>query len=360
MTPPRSRLTALAVLALLAATALFPPSALAATDEGSGAQTWAVAPADANGPDGRAGFDYVVEPDDVYSDSVAVRNLGEQPLTVTLYAQDAVQTPDNAFEVLTPDETGRRIGAWLTLDATEVTVPARDDVIVPFTITVPADAEPGDHAGGIVAVSTPTAGEGATVQHRVGTRIHLRVAGPVDAALDVDTIDGRYETRWAPLATAPLDITATLENTGNVRVSPDARVEVDGLFGWWSTAAPLDGFDEILPDGAQSAVARLGDVPPIGPLWITVDVLEVSSAGQDVTELTAVTSHTVVVWAVPWTLLIVIALLLIAGAIAVVNLRRRRARRAEALAGPAAAAAPEPVAPEPAGRPRLSRLSRPG
>lgn len=320
----RHRIAALALVGIATATGTVPLAAHAQTDDTGGPQTWAVAPANAEGPDGRSGFDYIVEPDDVYADHVAVRNLGEQPLTVTLYAQDAVQTPDNAFEVLTPDESGKRIGAWVELDATEVTVPARANVVVPFTITVPADAEPGDHAGGIVAVSTPTDGEGATVQYRVGTRIHLRVAGPVDAALDVDRLDGGYETRWAPFASAPLDVTTTLENTGNVRVSPDARVQVNGLFGWWSATAHLDGLDEILPDGAQSAVARVTDVPAIGPLWVTVDVVEVTSAGQDVTEITVVTSQTVVVWAMPWVLLLVIALLLVAVIIAIVNLRRRR------------------------------------
>lgn len=332
MSSTRNRLSILAVLSILSAPFLIPAGAHAASDEPPGPQTWAVAPADAEGPDGRGGFDYIVEPDDVYVDHVAIRNLGETPLTVSLYAQDAVQTPDNDFEVLTPDENANRIGAWLQLDAAEVTVPARGNAVVPFTITVPADAEPGDHAGGIVAVSILTEGEGSTVQYRVGTRMHLRVAGPVDAAIDVDTIDSRYETRWSPFATAPLDVTATLVNTGNVRISPETQLRVSGIFGWWSADATLDGAGEILPEGAQSAASRIEGVPPIGPLWVTVDVVEVDSAGQDVTEITAVTSRTVVVWAVPWVLVIVVVLLLGAIVIAIVNLRRRAVvRRSEIM-----------------------------
>lgn len=321
--PTRTRLAAIALIGVLMA-ALLPSLAHAAADDPAGPSTWAVAPASADGPDGRSDFDYVVEPDDTYADHVAVRNFGEQPLTVTLYAQDAVQTPDDAFHVLTPDEKASGIGAWVSIETTEVTVPARENVVVPFTIAVPADAEPGDHAGGIVAVSSPAEGDGAEVQYRVGARIHLRIAGAVDASLDVNTLDGRYETRWAPFASAPLDVTATLTNTGNVRVSPVAEVRVTGLFGWWTDTAPLEGLDEILREGAQSGSVRIPDAPPIGPLWVTVDVVEVTSAGQDVTEITGVSSRTVVVWAMPWVLLAVVALLLVAIAVAVVNLRRRR------------------------------------
>ncbi|MFV0373915.1 hypothetical protein [Microbacterium sp.] len=342
----RPRLAAAALV--LTAVVVAPAAALAEDGEDeAGPQTWAVAPADADGPDGRGALEYIVEPHDVYSDHVAVRNLSEQPLTVDLYGQDAVQTTENSFEVLTPDDDGKRVGAWLELPVTEVTVPPRDHVVVPFTITVPADAEPGDHAGAIVAVNRPTEEEGANLQYRVGTRIYLRVAGPVEAALQVDAVDGRHEPRWSPWASSPLDVTATLDNTGNVRLVPEARVDVAGIFGWWSESAALEGIDEILPDGAQAGGVRLDEVPPIGPLWVTVDVARTTSAGQDVSDLTVVTSHTVVVWAVPWLLVAVVALLIVAAVIAVVNLRRRRrARRlGELEASLAADADSEPQAP---------------
>lgn len=303
------------------------------------AQTWTVVPAGPEGPDGRASLEYIVEPGDTYTDAVAVRNLGEQPLTVSLYAQDAVQTSDNAFEVLTPEEGGASIAVWVQLAETDIVVPPRDKVIVPFTMTIPTAAEPGDHPGAIVAVNQPTGGDGATVQYRVGTRMQVRVAGAVNAAIDVDTINAGYETRWTPFASAPLDVSATLENPGNVRLLPAADVHAEGLFGWWSAQVPLEEISEILPDGAQSVAARVEDVPAIGPIWVTVDVTEVSSAGQDLTSITAVTSRTVVVWAVPWVLLAALLLLLIAAFVAVINVRRRRraARAAEAAADEEAA-----------------------
>lgn len=321
--PPHRPLATLLALGVIASILFAPSAAGAEGEEAEAPQTWGVAPATAEGPDGRGAFEYIVEPNDVYEDHVAVRNFGEQPLTVTVYAQDAVQSVENSFEVLTPDEEARRIGAWLDIEGEEVTVPPRENVVLPFSIAVPADAEPGDHAGAIVAVSTPSEGEGATLQYRVGSRVHLRVAGPVEAAIDVDRLDGSYETRWSPFTAAPLDIEATLANTGNVRVSPDAVVTVSSVFGWWSMSGPLEGIEEILPEGAQSGGARLNEVLPLGPLWVSVEIPVVRSAGQDVTGLTEIASRTVVVWAVPWVLVAAVVLLLLAGLLAVRNIRRR-------------------------------------
>ena len=333
----RRGLASLLAAGVLAASALFSLAAHASTayvntEEGDDPQAWALTTATADGPDGRGVFEYVVEPDDVYEDFLAVRNFGEHPLTVSVYAQDAVQTSENAFEVLTLEDDARRIGAWTRIEAGEITVPARESVVVPFSITVPADAEPGDHAGAIVAVSAPVEGSGASVQYRVGTRVYLRVAGPVEAAVDVDRLEGRHEARWSPFAASPLDVEATLENTGNVRVSPEVRISVSSAFGWWSRSASLEGFDEILPGAAQSGGARLEDVPPLGPLWVTAEIPRVASSGQDVTAFTEITSRTVVVWAVPWVLVCAVLLLLVAASVAIVNLRRRRRARLDAAA----------------------------
>lgn len=321
-------LTVLAVaalaFALIATTTRAEAVVTADTDDGR--QTWALTTATADGPDGRGVFEYIVEPDDVYEDFLAVRNFGEQPITVSVHAQDATQTSSNDFEVLTLEDESRGVGAWTRIATTEVTVPARASVVIPFTINVPADAEPGDHAGAILAVSTPADDEGATVQLRTGTRIYLRVAGPVETGVAVNQLSARYESSWSPFSGSSLDLTATLENTGNVRVSPQAEVSVSSVFGWWSQIAALEGFTEILPKGAQSGGASLDEVPPLGPLWVTVRTTSVLSSGQDLTSFTTLSSQTVVVWAVPWALLGAFGMLLIAVAIAIVGIRRRHAR----------------------------------
>ena len=59
---------------------------------------------------------------------------------------------------------------------------------VPFTLTVPADATPGDHAGGLVAsIETPGTdpdGSAVTVDTRFGLPAYVQVAGPLTPGAD--------------------------------------------------------------------------------------------------------------------------------------------------------------------------------
>jgi hypothetical protein len=75
-------------------------------------------------------------------------------------------------------------------------------VTVPYTLAVPADAEPGDHPGALVALDERIqAGRGSVavgVQRAVGARVYLRVNGPTVPALAVE--DGTLDPKVAPRA----------------------------------------------------------------------------------------------------------------------------------------------------------------
>lgn len=314
------------VVALLAALLLAgAPAASAAPADDEDVLTWAVAPASAEGPDGRGLIEIVAEPGDVYLDRIAVRNLGTEPLTLELHGQDAVQTLEDAFRVLSPDEESHGVGSWLRLGADEVTVPPRGHVVVEVALDIPAGAEPGDHAGGIVAAATVAQPGGGTVRYQVGTRVHVRVAGPVEPALATNGLDARYEGVLDPFGAGSLAIATAIENTGTVRLRPVAGVRVSSLFGLWEGRAPLGDTGELLPGGAVAVAAELAGVPALGPLWIEVTFPSVESRGQDVTATTKVESATIVVWAVPWTLLVALLVLVLAAVLVAILLRRRRA-----------------------------------
>lgn len=127
------------------------------------------------------------------------------------------------------------------------------------------------------------------MRYEVGTRLYVRVAGPVTPALQVDRIDGRYTGVLSPVGAGTLDADVTLVNSGNIRLNVTATIRVSALFGLWST--------------------------------------EADSRGQDMTDMTTIASEPVVVWAVPWTMLLVLVLLAVAVVVAVRNLRRRRRLR---------------------------------
>lgn len=331
------RILTILVVALFApwAALLAPGAAHAVVDDApEGPTTWALAPATIDGPDGRGRFEYIVEPGYVYEDSVAVRNLGEDELTLQIYAQDALATEDSPFEVLTPLDVATRVGDWIRLPTDTVTVPARSHVVLPVTLVIPDDAEPGDHAGAILASLAPGENDeetsGAEIHYRTGTRFYVRVAGPVTPGIGMDNLNGTYHGRWGPFSAGTLDATTTLVNRGNVRLEAEPVVTTSSLFGLWSRSTPLSELEEILPGGAITTATSIESVPPHGPIWVGVDFPTILSRDQDVTSIVTVDSVTQIVWALPWTLLVALALLALAAVVAVRNLReRRRLRRAE-------------------------------
>lgn len=109
------------------------------------------------------------------------------------------------------------IGTWGTPDARSVTLEPGGRVVTGFSITVPAQAEPGDHVGAFVAESTPQ-GEGQLrVIKQVATRVYVTVPG--DARPEVEIVDIDIDIGGGPVG-REARVVVTVRNTGNIRLSP--------------------------------------------------------------------------------------------------------------------------------------------
>ncbi|MEV7228718.1 DUF916 domain-containing protein [Polymorphospora sp. NPDC051019] len=302
----------------------------------AGAVTWGVAPSGPAGPDGRPGFEYKLDPGAVLTDHVAVTNHTPRPLTLDVYASDAFTTAQGGFDLLAAGAAPVDVGSWITLPARTVTVPATSRVDIPFELRVPADATPGDHAGGIVASlaaeGTGPDGNRVAVDHRVGTRVHLRVTGQLRPVLAVGDLRIGYDGPVHPFTGGDLTATFTVRNTGNVRLTGRPSLTATGPLGlgrWTATAQPLP---EILPGGELRAQVRLSGVPPLLRLAATAGVTPAAVGDQVLDPPPAADPARAVVWAWPWPHLLLLAVLGLLALAAVRLRRRRRAALAEAVA----------------------------
>jgi len=292
---------------------LVGPATAAPAPPSEGTVAWGIGPASADGLDGRPRFEYVVEVGDRYDDAVAITNFGTAPLEVDLYASDALPTEDGGFAVAAGDDPTVGLGAWVLLKQRTVVVPSREVVVIPFSLSVPADAEPGDHAGGILAsVTTIVSADGGSVEreNRLGTRMHVRVAGPIEPAVGVELGPADHDQPINPVRAGAMTVAHTVVNDGNIRLDVDRTVEVSSLFGWWSTQVDAGPVSDLLPGSAVSTVTELDGVPPLGPLTVTVRAAPGGSAGQALPDLTEASSR-VTVWAVPWPQLVALAILVL-------------------------------------------------
>ncbi|MGW2649582.1 hypothetical protein ACWC2T_32865 [Streptomyces sp. NPDC001393] len=272
--PPRTHASLPARAALPAALCLCAVLGAAPGAWAASAQ-WSVAPAGG----GRPSFYAEGPPGTVLQDTVAVTNPGRAPVVVRLSG------------------TGLRT-VFAQSAGNGIRVPARTRAEVPFTVTVPSGAAPGDRSGAVVARDT----RGRTAR----VPIRLRVGGPALAALTVEH-----------LAVHADRITYELVNRGTTVLVPRLAVRADGVLGRVLDRAPRTLRVRMRP-GAR---VRLTEPWPDRPALDAVDVrLTVTAPGGAHDTATASARF------VPWPTVAATggALLLGTGALLAVRRRRRR------------------------------------
>ncbi len=340
------RISLIAAAALAAALALAPSSAHAAAD----AVTWGITPSGPNGPDGRIAFDYRVAAGTVVSDWVTVSNESADAATFRVYAADAVTDYDTAaFTLIGADQVSTDLGAWTQLAdgpascaATDneaaaactatlgvtVTLGAGERATLPFTVTVPHDATPGDHSAGVVASYTSAeSGSGTTVtrEDRVGARIYLRVDGGLAPGVGVQGMVAGYDGSPWPIATGRGRVGFDVSNTGNTRISARPAVTLTGPFGIPLITVELEPVRNLVPGGVAHVTAELPGIPPLLLLFADVTVTPSPADGAAAGDTLPPPSHaSALTWAVPWTLLAATAV--VAALIWLILWRRRRTR----------------------------------
>ncbi|MEV0414602.1 hypothetical protein AB0I68_28290 [Streptomyces sp. NPDC050448] len=246
---------------LFAAVLLCASAAGAAADEPG----WTAEPAAGSAAAARPSF-YLAGPGGaVLEDRLALSNTSDRERTVTLRGADASNTAGGALAVrpAAPAAGGRQDGAvpgagsWISFgSAATVKIPPRTRAVVPFTVTLPPAALPGDHPAAVIA---------AEDGREVGVRVHLRVVGPTLAALTVEDVSVRGKGARAVVA-------YTLVNRGNVALAPELAIRAEGLFGEvpgrTARALPV----ELLPGRRVSLTEPWPGAPVLDDVGLTLTV----------------------------------------------------------------------------------------
>ncbi|GAA0461436.1 hypothetical protein Ade02nite_15960 [Paractinoplanes deccanensis] len=316
-----------ALLAVLVAVSGLVPGAAAAAPAAE-TLTWSVRPTPTKSRPDRPHFAYDALPGQQIKDSLRVRNYGAERLSLSVYASDALTTSSGALDLLPAGAKSTDVGRWAVLGKSRIDVPPGEFVDVPFTMTVPAKAESGDHTGGIVtsylSPGTDGAGRAVTVDRRLGTRMYVRVGGDLQPRLEVSRLDASWSGTLNPFRPGGLHVGYTVTNTGNVRLGADQVVAVS-FPGGETTLARMP---ELLPGDSLTFGADVRGVWPFFRTRAEVRLTPVPTRRGDVFgPRTAPATASAAVWTMPWPQLAV----LLAAALAVAWLVWRRRRRRAAV-----------------------------
>lgn len=141
---------------------------------------------------------------------IAVSNGADSPMHVVVQKQNFGGSPDGSlrFDESAPYSATR----WVTVTPEDFTLGPGARRSVKVRVAVPADPEPGDHQVALVFLVPAGATSGnIKINRGIATPVYITVPG---ATTDTTTLTGLDADGFS--TGGPMDITATVHNTGNV------------------------------------------------------------------------------------------------------------------------------------------------
>lgn len=300
---------------------------------GDGRVTFGMTTASGGTADDRGFIAVDAPPGSVLFDNVAVVNVSDAPLDVDLYSADVINTEDGELDAGGRGDPKTLAGAWLTLGGDKASLPAQSSKsgpglsVVPVTINIPKDAEPGDHLAAVLSSVTAQgrAGENTPavdLEHRVGVRVYVRVQGDIRAGLTITDVTAHFLAGGA-FGAGKLQVQYTLTNSGNVRYGLNPSVRASGIFGLMPHTADGAPIEELLPHSVVKQTVTVEGVVPLLLQNVVVSATAVAARGAEDPGIGTVRAST---WTWIWSWLVLVIFLVVAAIATTVVLRRRRNR----------------------------------
>ena len=173
---------------------------------------------------------YRVDPGSTTSDTLTIINDGALDYTFITYTRP-YSVKDEQYE---PDfftiKTNTDIDSWVKFSQKSFEVKAGETKVIPYTLTVPANAVPGGHYGVLFAETQPQAvkpsGSFVERKKRVGSLIYATVNGDFKTGGSFGAVETPYLQFKAPLISS-----VAVENSGDSDFAVDTVYAVSDLFG---------------------------------------------------------------------------------------------------------------------------------
>lgn len=167
-----------------------------------------------------------------------VQTIESVPATLRVFATNSVNPANGGFDAGTEADELKAPATWLTFPAqTLAEMSGTEAVEIPFSVTVPADAGPGQYVAALVVqTAEPLPAENTTMINvlvRSAIAVEIIVPGPKDVSFELG----------APAITddaGALQLVVPISNTGNWRVRPTGEITIATPDGETVTTAPVE------------------------------------------------------------------------------------------------------------------------
>jgi hypothetical protein len=175
-------------------------------------------------------FEITGNPGETIQNQIKITNKSESVTEVKITLEDIAPSDEEGHVIVEPAETETySVAKWIKVSPEKFTLQPNEGAWVQFSITIPANAEPGGHYGSIVAAGSMIAGgqlTGAAIIPRVGALLLVSVPGAAKEILTASDFLAPIYSEYGPIT-----FSAKFENTGTVHLKPNALVTVTNWLG---------------------------------------------------------------------------------------------------------------------------------
>ncbi len=118
-------------------------------------------------------FMYTLKPGETYNDTIIISNTTKEEWMAYVYPTDWFPADGGGFHLKQDSEKMEEMGAWIKFPQDKVLLGPGEKRVLPFTITLPADASPDEICGGIAVEKNDSTNSGPGM--RLYTRNAVRV-----------------------------------------------------------------------------------------------------------------------------------------------------------------------------------------
>ncbi len=185
--------------------------------------------------------------------------INEQDTDQVLYT--SVEAFDSQGESGTPNFTPGTDGlpSWITI-TDKVIVKKGERVTIPYSVTIPQDADAGGHFAAIFLSTVPPSADGGQVSvgAKVGMLILLKVTGEIKEEGGLSSFTIKEDKKV--LTSVPIDFVYRFNNAGNDRVKPEGDIVIRNTLGMETARVSANqNQGNVLPGSVRRFDVRYGE-----------------------------------------------------------------------------------------------------
>lgn len=250
------------------------------------------------------------EPGKSYTIEIKVRNVTKSDLYFSTSIDDFGAKDETGMPSIVLSEGSEPLTTsmktWVD-DIPAFNLKSTRDKIIPATIRIPENAEPGGHYGVIRFSGHENADDQGNVGlvASAGTLVLVRVSGDVKEALELTSFEATRDSKAGALfESGPITFISRFTNRGSVHVKPIGQIEIkDGLGNSVEVLPINEAKGNVLPDSTRRFESTLNKSWMFGKYSADISIAY-GTTGQAIV-------RTIDFWVIPWKVVFVILLLLV-------------------------------------------------